>query len=121
MSAHIGQPLRIDARGRVDLVDTDRWVAGLVEQVLFTRPGERVNRATFGAGAAQLVFAPLDDALADATQALIAAALQRELGELVRVDSVAVTAEETTVRADVSYRLLAAPVAGARSIRVSGG
>ena len=30
----------------------------LVEQVLFTAPGERVNRPTFGSGVLQLVFAP---------------------------------------------------------------
>lgn len=118
---HVLFPLRLDARGRASVGTVDRWVAGLVESVLFTRPGERVNRPSFGAGADQLVFAPLDSGLADATRALITGALQRELGDVLRVESVDVEVVETTVHASVVYQLTAAPAGESRSVRVSEG
>jgi uncharacterized protein len=40
----------------------------LVEQVLFTSPGERVNLPDFGSGVLQLVFAPTSAEIAAATQ-----------------------------------------------------
>ena len=86
---HVGLPLRVTGRGRTALVDDESYVRGLVEQVLFTRPGERVNRPDFGSGVDQLVFAPADDELAQATKALVHGALQRFLGDLLRVEDVA--------------------------------
>lgn len=118
---HLGFPLRLDARGRVARADRDTWIAGLVEQVLFTRPGERVVRPTFGAGLADLVFEPLDDGLGEATTALIMAALQAELGELIRVDAVEVTVEDAQVHVTVRYQPLHLPVGEIETLTVSGG
>jgi hypothetical protein len=39
----------------------DEHIRDLIEQVLFTSPGERVNRPDFGSGLRQLVFAPNSD------------------------------------------------------------
>ena len=50
MTVHVAHPFRIDGRGRVAEVDDALYVEQLVEQVLFTSPGERVNRPTFGSG-----------------------------------------------------------------------
>ena len=50
-------PFRVDGRGRTARSDGDEHVRDLIEQVLFTAPGERVNRPTFGTGLMQLVFA----------------------------------------------------------------
>jgi hypothetical protein len=36
---HFGFPLRLDARGRLAAVDDDDYLRGLVEMLLFTRPG----------------------------------------------------------------------------------
>ena len=118
---HVAFPLRLDSRGRVAVAPHERWVAGLVEQVLFTRPGERVNRPSFGAGLAQLVFTPLDDGIADATRALVAGALQRELGDLLRIETVDVTVVDTTIHVDLVYQLLTAPQGERSVVRVSGG
>ena len=49
--------------------------------MLFTAPGERVNRPDFGSGLLQLVFAPNSDELAGATQFLVQGALQQWLGD----------------------------------------
>ncbi|GAB3170346.1 hypothetical protein GCM10027059_36620 [Myceligenerans halotolerans] len=100
---HVGFPLRLDARGRTALVDDEEYLAGLVEQVLFTAPGERVDRPEFGSGVGRLVFAPAGDALAESTQALVQGALQRWLGDLVRVEEVRVTATDTRLDVRVTY------------------
>ena len=51
--------------------------------MLFTNPGERVNRPDFGCGIGQLVFMPNSDALAAATQFLVQGALQRWLDTVI--------------------------------------
>ena len=67
---NIAFPYRYDGRGRTAEVDDDRHVRDLIKQLLFTAPGERVNRPTFGCGLAHLVLEPLSDELATATQSL---------------------------------------------------
>jgi phage baseplate assembly protein W len=108
-AAHLGFPIRLDARGRTAQADDEAYLRGLVEQVLFTRPGERVNRPDFGSGVHALVFAPGGDELAAATQALVHGALQTQLGDLIRVEAVEVTAVESTLEVVVVYRPLQAP------------
>ena len=71
--------------------------------MLFTAPGERVNRPTFGSGVMQLVFAPNSDALASATQQLVQGALQQWLGDLIQVQSVEVQNEDATLRIQIQY------------------
>ena len=52
----------------------------MIEQVLFTMPGERVNRPDFGSGVMQLVFAPASDEMATAAEFLVRGNLQQWLG-----------------------------------------
>ena len=120
---HVAHPLRMTGRGRTALVDDTAYVRGLVEAVLFTRPGERVNHPDFGSGIDQLVFAPSDGELAQATKALVQGALQRHLAELLRVEDVAVEAVESTLTVTVVYTPLTAggPVGERRSVTVAGG
>jgi phage baseplate assembly protein W len=120
VTAHVAFPLHLDARGRTALADDETYLRGLVEQVLFTRPGERVGRPDFGSGVDALVFAPGGDELATATRALVHGALQTFLGELIRVEEVEVRAVEATVEVRVAYRPLRAPADDARRVlRVS--
>ena len=58
MATNLRYPYQFDARGHTATADEDAWIRGLIEQVLFTAPGERVMRPDFGCGLAQLVFAP---------------------------------------------------------------
>ena len=99
-------PYRVDARGRTAEAGLEEHVRDLIEQVLFTAPGERVNRPTFGSGALQLVFAPNSEALAAATQFTLQGALQLWLGDLVRVEAVEVQADEAVLRVTVRYLVL---------------
>lgn len=100
---HIDYPFRIDSRGRTAGTDQDAYIRDLIEQVLFTAPGERVNRPTFGTGLMQLVFAPNSAELATATQFLVQGALQQWLGELIQVEAVQVESQESTLRVLVRY------------------
>ena len=119
---HVGFPLRLDTRGRTALVDDETYLSGLVEQVLFTAPGERVNRPDFGSGVGRLVFAPSGDALAQSTQALVQGALQGQLGDLLRVESVQVTAVDSRLEVAVTYLPLAAMgPQQRRTVSVTGG
>lgn len=96
-------PFGLDASGRTAETDADDHVRDLIHQVLFTSPGERVNRPDFGCGLRQLVFAPNSDALAAATQTLVHGALLRWLNEVIAVDAVKVTARDEVLEVTVGY------------------
>jgi len=100
---HLDYPFHFDGRGRTAETTDDDYIRDLIEQVLFTAPGERVNRPTFGSGVMQLVFAPNGDALASATQQLVQGALQQWLGDLILVQAVTVQNEDSTLRIQVQY------------------
>lgn len=96
-------PFAFDARGRTATASLEEHVRDLIEQVLFTLPGERVNRPDFGSGLLQLTFAPLSDELAAATQLLVQGALEQWLGELVAVERVEVSQADATLAVSVQY------------------
>jgi len=100
---NLDYPYHIDARGRTASIDDDGHIRDMIEQVLFTSPGERVNRPTFGSGLMQLVFAPNSPELAAATQFLVQGALQQWLGDLILVDLVEATAEDSSLRVTIQY------------------
>ena len=92
--------------GQTAATSDEVHVRDLVEQVLFTAPGERVMRPTFGCGAAQLVFAPNSIELASATRMLIQSALQQWLGDLIVVRSVGVEAQDALLAITVEYGIV---------------
>jgi hypothetical protein len=100
---NVAFPFHFDGRGRTAESGQDAHIRELIEQVLFTSPGERVNRPTFGCGLAQLVFAPNSDELAAATQYLVQGALQQWLGDLIQVEDVLVENNDSTLRVAVQY------------------
>jgi uncharacterized protein len=100
---HISSPIRFDGNGHTATTGDDAHIRDMIEQVLFTSPGERVNRPTFGSGLLQLLFAPNSDTLAAATQMTVQGALQQWLGDLIAVETVEVSANDSTVRVFVQY------------------
>jgi phage baseplate assembly protein W len=104
--AKVDFPFHFDGRGRTASADEDEHIRDLIHQVLFTAPGERVMRPTFGSGLLQLVFAPNSEELAAATQMLVQGALQEWLGDRIQVNAVEVQAEEATLRVRVDYTVL---------------
>jgi uncharacterized protein len=99
----VDYPFHFDDRGGTASVDEEAHIRDLIEQVLFTNPGERVNRPTFGSGLLQLVFAPNSDALAAATQMSVQGALQQWLGDLIAVEAVEVNNVDATLEVKVQY------------------
>lgn len=103
MSQRINFPYQFDGRGRTSDVDEATWIRGLIEQVLFTAPGERVMRPDFGSGLRELVFAPNSPEVAATTQFLVQGALQQWLADLITVESVEVEAVESSLTVTVQY------------------
>ena len=98
-------PFHMGSRGSTATADSseDAYVRDLLEQVLLTTPGERVNRPDFGSGLLGMVFSPGGDVLQAALQASVQATLQRWLADLVMVQAVAVEVEDSTVTITVQY------------------
>ncbi|MGH7453626.1 MAG: GPW/gp25 family protein, partial [bacterium] len=82
---NIDFPFHFSDQGRTALTNDDDHIRDMIEQFLFTNPGERVNRPDFGSGLLQMVFAPNRPELAAALQFTIQAGLQRWLGDLIEV------------------------------------
>jgi phage baseplate assembly protein W len=101
--SYVDHPFHIDTRGRTAEANADGHLYDLILEVLFTRPGERVNRPDFGCGLDQLVFMPASDALVAATQQLVQGSLHRWLEDVLVVESVDVRAEEATLSITVVY------------------
>jgi phage baseplate assembly protein W len=100
---NIGFPFQFDGRGRTQQAAAATYLTQLVEQVLFTTPGERVNLPDFGSGLLQLPFAPNSVELAAATQFSVQGALQKWLAGFVKVQSVVASAQESVLTVTTSY------------------
>ena len=100
---NIDYPYHFDNRGRTATTDYDDHICDMIEQFLFTNPGERVNRPEFGSGLLQTVFEGNSPELAAAQQYTIQAGLQRWLGDLIEVQNLEVTSEDSTLRVGIQY------------------
>ncbi|MGP0063419.1 MAG: GPW/gp25 family protein [Isosphaeraceae bacterium] len=99
-------PFGFDNNGQTAQTDLASHINDMIEQILLTSPGERVNRPTFGSGTAQLVFAPNSDLLAATQQQIIQSSLQMWLSDLIRVQSVDVTAQDSTLLITIVYTII---------------
>lgn len=104
MTYQVAYPYRIDRRGRTAAAADERHLHELIEQVLFTRPGERLHRPDFGCGLLQMAFDLNGEAAASSVQMTVQGALQATLGERIQVDRVSVRSDEGTLRVTVAYR-----------------
>jgi uncharacterized protein len=104
---NIDFPFAFDQHGRTATTDDDDHVRDMIEQLLFTSPGERVNRPDFGSGLLQMVFAANSPELAAALQFTMQASLQRYLSDVISIGTLEVTADDSTLQVDLSYVVLA--------------
>ena len=102
--SYLDYPFGTDARGRSAETGIEDHVRDLIFQVLFTSPGERVNRPDFGCGLKQLLFMPNSDALATATKQLGQGALHRWLDPVIAIENVDVSADNSRLTVTVAYR-----------------
>lgn len=100
---NIDYPFHFDSRGRTATTDDDYHIRDMIEQFLFTNPGERVNRPDFGSGLLQLIFTPNSPELAATLEFTIQAGLQQWLGDIIEVRQLDVTSEDATIRVELEY------------------
>lgn len=103
---NIDFPFHFDSRGRTATTRDDEHIRDMIEQLLFTNPGERVNRPDFGSGLLQLVFAPNSPELAAALQFTMQAALQQWLGDVIQVHQLDVSSEDAKLFVTLEYAVL---------------
>lgn len=114
-------PYAVDGSGRTATTDDDGHVRDLIEQVLFTSPGERVMRPDFGSGLLGLVFEPGGAEVAATTQYLVQGALQHWLGDVIAVESVVVDAVDAALVVRVAYVVRRTQSAEVATFRLPGG
>ena len=107
---NIDYPYHFDTRWRTADTGDEDHVRDMIEQLLFTNPGERVNRPDFGSGLLQQVFAPNSTGLAAALQYTVQAALQHWLGDVIDVSKLEITSDDSTLKVDLTYSLRATGV-----------
>ncbi|GAA0432934.1 hypothetical protein Aca07nite_02790 [Actinoplanes capillaceus] len=103
MRTDIAVPFRFGARGRTATATLDEHARDLIEQLLFTSPGERVMRPDFGCGLLDLVFAPAAPELIAALELSVRASLQRWLGDVVEVRALDMSVAGGAVRVELHY------------------
>jgi phage baseplate assembly protein W len=102
----IAYPLTI-AQSEVVTAGPDAHIRQMIEQVLFTSQGERVNRPDFGCGLYAAVFEPMSNEMLVVTQALVHANLLQWLGDLIHIEQVTVEAQDTRLVVRIGYAVLA--------------
>src|SRR5918995_7124021 len=102
----LDSPYHFDGSGRTAGTDTRDHIRDLIEQVLFTSPGERVMRPGFGAGLLTLVFEPNSTTLAATTKFLVQSALRQHLSNLIAVSAVDVENIDATLQVTIRYVVL---------------
>jgi uncharacterized protein len=96
-------PFHFDSRGRTAITTMADHVRDMLEQVLLTGPGERVNRPEFGSGVLQLLWAPNSPELAAALQFSAQAAVQTWLGDVIDVQRLEAGSNDSTLRIEIDY------------------
>jgi uncharacterized protein len=114
-------PYQLDDRGRTDTATYDDHVEQMLELLLFTRPGERVNQPTFGCGLLDQVFAPNSPEIAAALQVTIAAAISLWLGDVISLTSLDVTSQASLLSVTLAYTVLATGTPASVTLSVPGG
>lgn len=119
--SEVNFPYHFDGRGRTAGCNAEQHIRDLIEQVLFTSPGERVMRPDFGSGLLAMVFEPNSTALAATSQMLIHGALQQHLGHLIAVQGVEVEAIDSTFHVEVRYSVLSEGTGEVANFALPGG
>jgi phage baseplate assembly protein W len=105
----ISHPFAIDVGhgGMTEEADYAQHVEQMMMQVLFTAPGERINRPDFGCGVRRLVFAPNSEVSAALAQVTITQSLTKWLGSAIDVNEVNATATDERLEIRIVYTLKA--------------
>ena len=113
-------PYRFGADGLTARTTRIDHVRDLLEQLLFTRPGERLTRPLLGVGLPDLLFGPLSEEVAAAAATLIELAIHQHLSREIAESTVAVRVDGSALLIDVAYRLVATGEPGEANLRGEG-
>jgi phage baseplate assembly protein W len=101
---YVTYPYQLDPRGGTGVTaSSDDHIRQMLEELLLTRPGERVNRSDFGCGLGNLVFEPNSTRLAAALEVTVVANVGRWLGDLIALRSVDIESQEEKLLVNISY------------------
>lgn len=102
---HIDYPFHFDGLGSTAATSDEGYIRDLIEQILLTAQGERVNRPEFGCGLSRRLFEPNSAESAAAVQITIQSSLQQMLGELIDVEGLEVSADEAVLTVNLQFSL----------------
>jgi hypothetical protein len=100
-------PLRLDGRGKVATATYERHIYEMIEQILFTLPGERVNRPTFGSKVPFYVFQPIRPDVFVEVRSAVELALQTWMSGVITVRSVEIAQSDSTLELLLTYTITA--------------
>jgi phage baseplate assembly protein W len=110
-------PLRLGAGKTLAVTDLEDDVRAMIEQILLTSPGERVNRPTFGVGIYAYVFEANSPFLASRLRVALEDNVYEFLGKQVRITGLDVTANDAQLVVTIQFTLVGA-VTGAQEMTV---
>ncbi len=114
-------PYHFDGRDRTAETSEEEHIRDLIEQILFTSPGERVNRPDFGAGILQLVFGAASPEAAATAEFMIRGALQQYLGQRISVQEITADAVDATITITIAYTILRSGALTSATFTLGGG
>lgn len=114
-------PYGFDGRDRTAETSEEEHIRDLIEQILFTSPGERVNRPEFGAGVLQLVFGAASPEAAATAEFMIRGALQQYLGQRITVEEISAEAVEASIEITIAYTILRSGALSTATFRLGEG
>jgi hypothetical protein len=99
-------------------LDQVNSVRAMLEQILFTEPGERVNRPTFGVGVGGAVFEPNSPFLETRIRIALEENVYDHLGLRVRIAHVGVDRDEAELHIRIRFEIVGT-VSGHQEMAVS--
>src|ERR1700682_628058 len=117
---YVAFPYHLDARARTAVTASrDDHIRQMLEQLLFTRPGERVNRPDFGCGLADLVFEPNSARLAAALEVMVVTSVGQWLGDVIALQNVDIESQDEKLLVNISYVVKATGEPGSTTVAVA--
>ena len=101
----IAFPYVFDIHQATGLADERAHIRQMLEQLLFTMPGERVNRPDYGCAVQRMVFAPANSEVVATLQTLIESEIHRRLGDVLTLRRLEVSASDGVLEVLIEYRL----------------
>ncbi len=96
-------PFQFDIYGHIASCDEDKHIRDMLEQILFTMPGERINRPDFGCGISLMVFGSTTPEFINVKKTQIHSQIQQLLGHLIKVNNLEISVEESLVNILINY------------------